>query len=245
MLFALAFSAVAAANASASGATLFTCVKSASGDLFGPHCLKENNGNSEKYAHQTFAADTTGTLNNANTASGTTAAQSAIWRTTLAGVNVEITCATVEGEGLFANKEEGGEMFGHAEVTLSFTACVVKAPAGKGCKVKGEAITTETITGKTLGSGEKFRLTPKNAENRFFTFTLEGCSIAALNNSFPVTGSFEVNMNAATLFSTHTEVTTQATLKIGGQKGGFEGALTPKTHLNGTEVTKPLSVTGT
>ncbi|HET7444261.1 MAG TPA: hypothetical protein VFJ57_06355 [Solirubrobacterales bacterium] len=249
VLFALTLSAFSASSASGAGAELFTCAKTPLGDLFGPHCLKTSSGDETRYKHLVWETGlTTGSISNINTAAGTSAAQSAILRSALAGVNTEVTCKTVEGSVSIANKEEGGVAFGHTTGTSTFSGCVVKAPAEKGCKVKGEAITTEEVTAKTIGSGEEFEVKPLNAESKFATITIEGCSIAALNNSFSVAGSIKPRSNGATLTTTHAQGTTAGTLKFGGQKAGLEAALTVKAHKppkEGEEVeeTKAISVT--
>lgn len=255
VLIALALSAFAATSASASGATTFTCVKDPEGTLFGPHCLKASTGDNTKYKHVAIAPETTttSTLTNANTASNTTAAQSWTLKATLAGVSVEITCSELHGEGTVENRttvKETGEMFGHGEFRVHFTGCVVKAPAGKGCKVANEGtITTNQLTSRTVASGESGKVEP-NEGTTFTELKIEGCTIAALNNTFPVTGSFLAKTNGATITVTHAEVTTQGTLKFGGQKAGIEGALTTKAHKfpkegEEPEETKPLSYTAT
>lgn len=226
VLFALALGAFSAASASAKGATAFTCVENLSGALFGPHCLKTSTGNTIKYTHVAFSETTLAGATNANTASGTVGVQSSILRSTLAGVNTEVRCTLVAGEGLLKNVELGEEMFAHVEGTLTYSGCTVKAPAEKGCKVQGGGITTKPLTGRTVGEGATVQFVPINFENKFTTITIEGCSIAALNNPFPVTGSLEVKTNGATLTSTHAEVTAQNRLKFGGQKAGLDGALT-------------------
>lgn len=249
VLFALALSAFSAASASASGATAFTCVKDSGGALFGPHCLKASTGDETKYSHVAITKPTTGTATNANTASGTTAAQSAILKSTLSGVNTEVTCKDVHGEGTFENRttvKETGEMFGHAEGRLHYTNCVVKAPAEKGCVVANEGtITTEQLTGRTVGNGETVEIGPIAPNTKFADIKIEKCSIGALNQTFPVTGSLIVKTNGATLTSTHAEITAQKTLKFGGQTAGLDGALTLKAHSEAGEETNPLSVTAT
>lgn len=255
VLFALALGAFSAASASASGATAFTCVKDEGGSLFGPHCLGASTGDNTKYKHVAIEPEvqTTGTATNANTASGTTASTPAVLKSVTSGVVTTIECSEVHGEGVFENKttvKGTGEMFGHAEGKLHYTGCKVTAPAGKGCVVANEGtITTNQLTGRTVGSGGSVIIEPKEPST-FVEIKIEGCSVSALNNTFPVKGSVEAKTNGATLTSTHAEVTTQGKLTFGGQKAGLEGALTLKAHKfpkegEEVEVTKPLSVTAT
>lgn len=248
VLFVLVLSAVSAASASASE-TLYTCVQVEGGvTMFGPHCLSVSTGDITRYKHVEWSQSTTTFVaTNANTAESTKASRSSFLKSTLLGINTEVACTAVEGSGTISNKEEifekEIEMFGHATGKLTFSGCVVNLPAGKGCKVKGGAITTEEITVRTRSVGLEAEVKPAKVEGKFATITIEGCSTEALNNSFPVTGSFKVQMNGATLTSTHAEVTTQNTLKIGGQKAGLDGAVTIKVHGSAGETTQPIGVT--
>lgn len=242
VLFALAFCAFGAANASAAGTTAFTCVKESPGGLFGEHCLTSGSGSAE-YRHVAFEGETTSIATNANTAEGTTAASPAILKGTAAGVGVAIKCTTVGGEGPVKNAETaGGEMYVHTEGSFQFTGCEVTSPAGKGCKVNGGAFTTTTLTGTSEGQGDAVKITPKGG-TEFGSVKIEGCSIAGLNNTFPISGSLKAEVNGATLTMTHEGSTTQGTLKFAGGKAGLEGAITKKAHAKEGEVTKPLSPT--
>ncbi|HET7445571.1 MAG TPA: hypothetical protein VFJ57_13035, partial [Solirubrobacterales bacterium] len=247
VLFALALSAFAASSASASGATAFTCVSGGSA-FEGAHCLSGPGAKSFKHETIPVETQTTGTATNANTAESTTAASSQTLKGTISGVKTAVTCPQVHGEGLFENKttvKETGEMFGHAEGKLHYTGCEVKEPAGKGCVVGNEAtITTEQLTGKTVGNGSTVKIEPKG-ETPFASIKIESCSIPALNNTFPVNGSVVVKTSGATLTANEEEVTKQTTLKFGGQNAGLEGALTLKAHSKAGEETQPLTVTAT
>ena len=251
VLFALALSAFAAPGASAatSGTTAFTCVKG-KGVLNGAHCLGTSGG---EYGHVAIKQDetTTGTATNEETAANaggesTKAAKSATLKGALAGVETELTCAEVHGEGTFENKLEGEVHYATAEGKLHYTKCEVKKP-NKKCKVKGETVTTEQLFGSTKGQGMAAKIEPK-VGTKFADITIEGCEIESLNNTFPVSGSLVAQISGATLTATHAEITTQNTLKFGGVKAGLEGALTLKAHKvpkegEGTEETKPLSAT--
>ncbi|HET7443601.1 MAG TPA: hypothetical protein VFJ57_02980 [Solirubrobacterales bacterium] len=244
ILAVLGLSALAASGATASGATTFTCVTDPSGTLIGDHCLTSGTGEKSKHVAIEPNTTTTSTLTNANTAEETKAAKSATLKATLAGVNTEITCSEIHGEGTVENRTTGEEMFGHGELKIHFTGCEVKAPAGKGCKVPEGTITTNQLTSRTVGSGATGKISPKEGTT-FTEIKLEGCSIAFLNNTFPVTGSLEAKTNGATITLTHAEATTQNTLKFGGQKAGIEFAVTTKAHSKAGEETHPLSYTAT
>ncbi|HET7444807.1 MAG TPA: hypothetical protein VFJ57_09135 [Solirubrobacterales bacterium] len=242
-LFALALGAFGIAGVSAAATRPYTCVKDPTGTFFGAHCLTSGSG--EKYKHVEIPANTqtTYTLTNANTAEETKAARSAILKTTVAGVSLEITCATVHGEGTLENKTVGEEMFAHAVGTFHLTGCEVKQPAGKLCKVAGETIKTEQLTGTSQGQGDAITFKPSGEGSKFTEIKIEGCSIAALNNTYPVTGSLKDPASGGTVTINHAEATTQATLKFGGQKAGIDGALTIKAHSKAGEETVPISGT--
>ncbi|HET7444813.1 MAG TPA: hypothetical protein VFJ57_09165 [Solirubrobacterales bacterium] len=240
VLCALALSAVVASSASASSATAYTCVQG-KGVLNGAHCLGTSGG---EYGHVEIKENevTTGTATNANTASSTTAATTSILKGALAGVETELSCTETHGEGTFSNKTEGGEMLGHAEGKLHYTGCKVLKPVEKGCKVANEGtITTENLTGRTI-STTQVEIKPVTG-TKFTDIKIENCSIAALNNTFPVSGTLKASITGATLTSTHAQTTTDNTLKFGGVKAGLEGALTLKAHSQAGETTNALTVT--
>jgi len=246
VLFALALSAFASANASAVGTTAYTCVAAPNGFFNGPHCL--TTAGEGKYNHIAIGnTKTTLAGTNENTASNeagetTKATRASILNGTLSGVKTELKCTGLSGTGFMENKETaGGEMFAHATGTLSYTGCTVVAPEPEKCKVKGGTVTTTELTGSTEGLTEQANIKPATGTT-FATITIEGCGTAGLNNAFPVTGSLKGKITGATITSTGSEVTAQNTLKFGGQKAGLDGALTLKGHKEG-EATNPLSVT--
>ncbi|HET7443646.1 MAG TPA: hypothetical protein VFJ57_03215 [Solirubrobacterales bacterium] len=247
VLCALALSAFGASSASAVGTTAHTCVKDSGGSLFGPHCLATSSGNTEKFKHVEIPTDKTTTItgNNTNTAPETKGSRASILKGALAGVETAITCTEAGGSGWVENKTSEGEMYILAEGKIEYKGCTVTAPAGKGCNVAGGAVTTNQIVGTSLGQGMAIKISPKEEGGKFAEITIKECSIAALNNTFPVTGFLKANTeNGATLTSTHAEITGQNTLKFGGVKAGLDGALTIEGHEAGEE-THPLSSTTT
>jgi len=246
VLCALALSAFAAASASAKGLTAYTCVLG-KGVLNGPHCLGTEGG---EYGHVKIEEETTGIATNAKTAENaahetTKAAQKSILKGTLSGVASEIECTGVEGSGTFNNKTTaGGEMFAHAEGTLTYTGCKMLKPAG--CAVAA-TLTTNKLTGTTEGiqtaePPHTAKIQPAG-ETPFIEIKTTGCTNEGLNQTYPVTGSLKAKITGATLTSTHADITTQNTLKFGGQKAGLDGALTLEAHSKAGEETHPLTVT--
>jgi hypothetical protein len=128
-------------------------------------------------------------------------------------------------------ENSGGEVSGTG--TLVYTGCMVLKPAGKECVVKGGSVTTEKLAGTTKAqAANKLKITPAEGET-FAKITLDKCTVASLNNTFPVTGSLIADVSGATSTSTEAGVTTQNTLKFGGNKAGLGGALTIKKTSSG------------
>jgi hypothetical protein len=125
------------------------------------------------------------------------------------------------------NKESGTEMWAQAILTLTHTGCMVTKPAGKGCVVKGGEVKTNEIAATSKGLTNQLEITPA-AGTEFASLTIQSCTVAGLNNTFPVTGSLKLATSGATTTSTHSESTTQNTLKFAGQKTGLDGAITIK-----------------
>lgn len=226
VLCALAVSAFAAASASAVGTTAYTCAKAPTGEQFSDaHCLTPHTGGTTGYKHVEITTPTEVSGTNARTATNTTASSPAILHGNISGVETAVECTKVEGMGKLANKEEG-EMFAHiGEGVLEYTGCTVTKPVGKGCVVTGGAITTGKVTGRTLTAASK-QAEIKAEGATFASIPISGCSVAALNNTFSVTGSLKVSINGATISSTSAGVTAEGLLIFGGQKAGLQGALT-------------------
>jgi hypothetical protein len=152
---------------------------------------------------------------------------------TVAGVMTEIKCTAASVLGELENFESGAEMQVRGAVMFTYTGCTVQKPAGKGCKVSEEKI---TIGESTIGWVGKMELTTQATGMgvRFVqgeggplaSIKIEGCSIAGLNNTFPLSGSFTATPSGATVTTTHEEVTTQGALKFAGQKAGLATKLT-------------------
>ncbi|HET7444456.1 MAG TPA: hypothetical protein VFJ57_07340 [Solirubrobacterales bacterium] len=220
VLCALAPSAFAAASASAEQRAV-TCAPEGSG-FSDAHCTTAGSPGTFSHVNIPNGEATAITGGNEKTASNTTAASVAKLKGALSGVETEVQCTTVGGSGELTNTATSVSGSG----TIEYTGCTVTKPAGKGCVVKGGAVTTEKLAATTVGqAANNVKFTPAG-ETNFAVIPIEGCSIAALNNNFPVTGSLVATATGATLSTTHAGVTTQNTLKFGGVKAGLEGAIT-------------------
>lgn len=223
ILCAASFCAISASSASAVPA--WTCIVFMNGGLTGPHCLDTGSGGYIRFHIPPGLTKTTAT--NANTASETTAAAGSVLAGSLSGVATELQCTGLEGTGEMENKEIEKEVFlAHGTGTLTYTGCTVLKPAGKGCVVNGGKVTTNELTSTSEGS-ETLAIKPASGET-FASITIEKCTVSALNNTFPVTGSLKATVTGATATTTEAGVTTQGTLKFGGNNAGLAGAATNK-----------------
>lgn len=224
--------------------TAFTCKKKVveGGPGFSKsHCKAADAvGSGAGYEHVAIPANTRTeiTVSNENTEGKT---QVAKLRSTIAGVNLELQATGTHAEGWMENKIDTRlipttkpkvdthipEPVFTGEAQTTYSGVTVTAPAGKGCKVKGEKIVTNKLRATSRESGMEGKLEPAEGET-FFTFEIEGCSIAALNNGYSVTGSVKCPVDGATAVCTHTATTAQGTLKMLGQKAGVEVTTTFK-----------------
>ncbi|HET7444177.1 MAG TPA: hypothetical protein VFJ57_05910 [Solirubrobacterales bacterium] len=239
VLCALAFSAFAAASASAEQRA-YTCASGVGKkDYKEAHCVTnvgENNGTFGHTLITTAGTKITGT--SANTASNTTAGTVSKLKGALSGVETEVQCTELTGTGELTNDNTEPGLSVSGTGTIVYKTCTVTKPAGKGCVVKGGSVTTEKLAATTVGqAANKVKFTPAG-ETNFAIIPIEKCEIAALNNNFPVTGSLVATASGATLTTTHTGITELNTLKFGGVKAGLEGALTIR--MEGGE---PITVT--
>jgi hypothetical protein len=169
-----------------------------------------------------FAGTTVHTITNLTTGSEKVTTK---LKSVQAGVTLELQSTTLTGTGTMENKEEGGEMFVHNTGVITYKEVTVTAPAGKGCKVKGGEVVTNKVTGTSKGLKNQVKVTPATGET-FAEFTVEGCSIAALNHVYTAKGSVTANMKGVTASTTHAGSTEANTLTLSGQKAGIEGQVT-------------------
>lgn len=246
VLCALAISAVAAQSAAGAtnGTTGFTCKekKEPGGAGFADAHCKEAVGTGAKFEHVAIPENTTTEGRVTNTLTGGET-QVARLLSTQSGVVEELVAKGTEGIANGANKRtETGEHFSEGFGATTYTEVTVTKPAGKGCKLKGEKFETKELKGTSLGTGMEGKLEPA-VGTLFGEFTMEGCSIEALNGIYKVEGSIKCPGVGSTVTCTHAATTTQGTLKLRGQKAGVEVSTTATGRANSTEPWTPLAVT--
>jgi hypothetical protein len=274
MLCALAFSAIAAQGASAKGQTAFTCTSEATvKDFAKEHCVPGETGTS--FGHKEIPVNevTHATLSNEKTNAETNGRTNTVLKETIAATNLELeSTGLVDGVGTLKNEVVGTEMRASAESNASgitYNGVIVKAPAGKGCKVfednggvKGaEGVVktrkvkghTTVVTDKENGEGtaeerHSVIIEPAVAGEPFASFFIEcekGKGVPEeLEGRWEITGTITCPTHGATISCNHTTLTEQNTLKGKGKKAGLQGKATiiaGKEPI--TEPTHPISVT--
>jgi len=232
MVCALIVSAFAAQNALATnGTTLQTCVKdpNAGAGFSKAHCTAADAVESNRtYKHVEAAQDkqteVRGTTNNTTGDNVAT-----VLKSTQSGIAVEIrsTLAHLEEAALTNKLDASGEHYFEGEGKIRFTNVTMPAPAGKGCAVKTGEVVTEKLKMTSKGQGDSIRSSPVAGE-LIAEFEVEGCgpteALKSLNGKYQVTGSATCVPDGATLNCTHAQTTAQMTLKLRGQKAGFEAS---------------------
>ena len=220
MLCALAFSAFAAANASAAQKAV-TCSSTAPTKTFGDaHCT----GAGSTFGHTTIAdnAVTTITGSNAKTAFSTTAARVLKLRGQLGFHMVEIQCTGATGHGTLTNKSAPTAHV-EGEGIIKYTGCTVTAPSGMGCVVTGGTFTTNNLLATTEGrAAGKLHIKPATGVT-LASISISGCTIVS---TVPVTGALTAQVSGATITTIHNAVTAEEELEFGGVGAGLDGALT-------------------
>lgn len=256
MLCALVASAIAAQGASAKGTTAFTCAK-ATGTGAGfsrEHCKRADAvGSGAKFEHKEIANGTTTEVivTNAKTNSETNAPEPFLFGGSIAGIPIELKATTVSGTGTVSNSEVSGEMIASGTGTIIYTGVTVTKPAGQGCKVKEEKITTAKLKSTSQGqptpeeesNAEMFRKTEPNQGTIFAAISIEGCTTTALNGTFNVTGSIKGRPDGATTVFTTEDTKNQNTLKLAGQSATLNGKITFSSKKSTDTTFTPLSVT--
>lgn len=232
LLCGLALGAIPPATASAA-AQWVTCAPSGgSGKQFADeHCITPEATGSGGFKHVAISFPTAFSFTNGKTASATTAAAPSKWKGKISGVETEVTCTTVAGSGTLENTEEknsGGtlEKVAKGSGALNYSGCSVTKPAGKSCVVKEGKINTEELKVSSLNQEAGTVDVSPAAGGTLANITIESCTIGALNNTFPVTGSFKVAPSGATWATIHAIITLGGTFKLAGQAAGIEGATT-------------------
>jgi hypothetical protein len=122
------------------------------------------------------------------TPTGTPPVTHAVLTSTVAGIEIEITCTALSSTNTVAKNVAGNIVEGSGNVT--FTGCGLVRPEKQECTVKGGGggagtIITNLLSTKTEGMNTKF--TPPK-EKAFVEIEFSGCKTAALNGTKPVNG---------------------------------------------------------
>lgn len=245
LLCALAISAIAAPGASAepTGTTVFTCRNNPGlGTFSDAHC--RTGASLGNYAHIAIEPGETTELNgtNASTCAETTTSCPFKLKGTAAGVATELEAKKASITGSIDNSLVGEEHRVTGTGTLTLEEVSVVAPAGKGCVVKGGQVVTGLLKFTASAAGMFLKIEP-NSGTAFTEITIEGCTVAGLNNKFPLTGSVTGVPSGATVGFAEAETTIGAPLKFAGQKAGLEGQLTFSGRTNSGQAFTPLSFT--
>jgi len=251
LLFALSISAMAAQTAVAAtpgGTTALTCKKKAEAGGAGfskSHCKAADAVEAgAEYEHAAFSAPTEVEVSNKNTAGEP---QTATIRGVVSSTTVEVQATEVTGTGTVSNQlTTRGEHFIQGEAALTYGNATVAAPAGKGCKVKGGKVVTESLAVTSSEQGDTLRFSPAKG-TLFASFQIEGCSITALNGTYKVVGSVKCPPDGATITCTGASTTEQGTFEMHNHMAEIESVLTVSGRngaLGETEYT-PLSATTT
>jgi hypothetical protein len=235
-----AFAVCAFAAQGASANTAYECAPTTSGAGFSDAHCKTAVGGGAAFKHVEIPVNTSKAITLTNITTGT---ERSPWKLTSvqAGVALVTEALEVEGTGTLENKISGSEMWSEFGLTLTYRNVTVSAPAGKGCKVTGSGgvegvVPTKPLSGTTKGLTSQVKLSPASG-SAFAEFVVSGCSIAALNHAYTLTGS-AVSSSVGTTFNyTCVNVTNQGTLFLFSQKAGFEGSGTLKTDSNGVAFT--------
>lgn len=223
VLCALAFSAFAAANASAAQRA-FTCSHTATG-FTDAHCLT---GGGAAFGHVTIPDNTTTTITGTNekTASNTTASTTWKLRGELVAVLTEVQCTGAHGHGTLINRAVPANHV-EGEGTIEYTGCTVTAPAGKGCLVTGGTIITTQLSATTEGRAAGTLHFKPASGTVMAEVPISGCAKEVPPaNSYLVTGEFTAQVSGATITTTIAQTRLDNELRFGGVKAGIEGALT-------------------
>ena len=193
MLCALAIAGLAAQSASAQKA--YTCAETGTqvgANKFSDSHCKTPNGTTGPWRHVAFTGKTN------ITGSGEVTKLKSVQ----SGVTLELQSTELTGSGEMENKEEGATTWAEGTGTITYKNVTVTLPAGKGCKVVGGSVTTNKLAATTKGLTNQLKFTPATGET-FAEFTVEGCSIGALNHLYTAKGSVIGNTEGATTVTTH------------------------------------------
>jgi hypothetical protein len=227
---------------SSSSQQAYTCAPSAGSEDYASadaHCVTNLGEHEGTRGHVAITETTEVEGTSASTASETTTSTPSKLEGTLSGFETAIECGGLSAAGSLTNEET----FVKGTGIIHYTSGSVKRPVGMGCKVKESKVDTEELKATTNGlAANKLKIEP--AGTKFASITIEGCSTAALNKTFPVTGSLIATTSGATTTTTHAGITAEGTLIFGGQVAGLESALTVSRSGGGNPITLAVITSG-
>jgi hypothetical protein len=260
LLSALVVSAIAAPSAfavTAKNTTAFTCVKVAkakTGDFEDAHCDVTSKEKTGEFTHELILPNVTTNvvLTNEKTKNATTESTPAILKTTIFGVQTEITCKKANGEGTFTNEETEPKVHtGKGSGSTKMTECTVAKPSK--CTVKEPIeIKLVGVPVEKLGAKENEmggELKPAVGET-IVEVVLQGaeCAVKAtykVNGTVIATGTPSPTEKHSGSTAIYTNAMTKETLKFGGNPAEFSLATTVRmAPLEGKEQ-NPVSATTT
>ncbi|HET7443301.1 MAG TPA: hypothetical protein VFJ57_01440 [Solirubrobacterales bacterium] len=241
------------------GTTASTCKLKASEGGAGfskEHCKPADAvASGAKYEHASIAESTKTETRVSNATTGAESPELLRLKATVGGTAVEVTAASVSGEGTMENKKDAsGEHYISGEGSLTLTEAKVTSPADKGCRVytavspteMGEEgkVDSQPLTLTSTGQGDALKISPKEG-SALAKFWIAGCGAPyeALNKTWQVEGSVWGTPEGATL-KLEEGITTGAGLTVGGGvKAGLSGKLTLSGRANNKEGFTALSPT--
>jgi hypothetical protein len=253
VLCAMGICAFAAASASAAGMTAVKCVEVAAGT----GSYETNACLTPKVEKGNFATvvivetrEIEGTATTASHALGSTNNPVVIFKSTIAGIKIQITCGKTSGTGKVTNVEVGSEMKIHGtESVVTYSECHVakQEHLTEICQVQGTApatavgeIKTNKLTGTNVGTEHTGQIEPEAAGGAFTEFKIIGGAapcFTAVNLAVKVTGKLQGIANTVTHSHGTFEPATNGTeFKANGAAATFESTTTA--WLKGNESEK-------
>jgi hypothetical protein len=161
--------------------------------------------------------------------------------TTIAGLAFEVTCEDLHNNGGVEENVEAGAIHRVSgnELTLEFSSCTVNKPVGRECKVHEPITSAKLDTNAVDGEGiTEVEFDPESGTS-LGSLVIEHCTIAALNGTKPMTGSFKgfVPIGEQSVVEFTKTIKESATFKIGGQTAGYIGKTSAEKQT--TEETAP------
>ncbi len=233
----------ASASAELTGTTGFTCKNLPGlGNFSDAHCAAAATpGN---YAHVQIESGESTELSgtNSSTCEGTKTACPFRLKSTIAGLPETFEAKNLSLAGFISNSLVGEERRMTGTGTLTLDEASVSEPAGKSCVIKGGKIVSKLLKLTTAGVGMSFKAEASEG-TLLAEFTVEGCTIAALNGKYELKGTVIGIPSGSTVGFTEAETTSQGTLTLRGQKAGLEAQATLSARAKSSEGFTPLSLT--